>query len=210
MTWEQWLFEYIALRRREHAEFERSVETQLESLKALRAMLINILGLNVFGEKTPAERREDEKAGLDPETPRFMPLAYMIGDPDWVRHLQEFAQRRTGENAANEDEAFDRLSQSILDQIKGKPSDLPADMTPILLGDLKDLERNSYWQSFEAHEALARMGVKTRSPGSAPAPHVEKTAQPFKTMPDFEDTKPTVMDPAELAKFRAALADDDQ
>jgi hypothetical protein len=110
----------------------------------------------------------------------------LTGQPDVIRHYIERMQRDARDKAASEDQTFDAFSSALHQYLKtGKASDLPGDMVPLLTGDLKDLERNSYWKSEEVQQQLAALGVKPRGESKAVA-HV--TSKP-KFLEDQEKEK---------------------
>jgi hypothetical protein len=188
----------------------------------LRDLLIGLLGLNVLGPKSETERAADVEKGFDPTFPKFVPFAFLAGQPEVIKHYLEQAKRRHGEEAAATDEAFEAFSQALLTQIKTGRSGLPGKMASLLTDDLRDVERNAYWKSEEVQLALQSMGVKPRAESKA-VPHIgarpafmEKNQGSFIKDEDLEQMgerphrkRVDVPNEDEIEKFKRALKGED-
>ena len=128
-----------------------------------------MLGLNVLGKKTAKELEQDKKNGFE-GWPKFVPLSFLTGQPEILAHYTKRLEQEARDKAASEDQTFEAFSSALHQFLKtGKSMDLPGDMVPLLTGDLKDIERNSYWKSEEVQQQLAALGVKPRGESKAVA-----------------------------------------
>lgn len=227
MTTAQWLFEYKALHAKETQSLERQAETTRVQFQALRDLLIGVLGLNLMGPKSKIEREQDEAAGLDPDTPKFVPASILMGQPEVIKHFLDKAKQETpnAEDSTMSDDAFEKFSSELHKHLKGEESDLDGDMIPLLTADLKDLEQNSYWRSGAAQQALQHLGVKQRPASqSTVAVHLEVKPKVFEGRegsmfsdealiamgekprdPNAPEQDPKLRE-SELEKYRRALA----
>ena len=169
MTWAQWLFEYAGLKEREKAESERMGEVMNISLRSIREIMVGVLGLGVFvpekaREAHAAKIEAARAAGEDLPLSPFIPAAMMFSNHHLLAKLHEIQEEESKTEAAMADEAFEQMSAALA---RGDVGDLD----PILLGTPGETAENTYWQSFEAQEALRRIGVQRRLETAPPAPH---------------------------------------
>lgn len=121
MTTTQWLFEYLALKRKERETFELS-------FKALKAILISVMGLN-------AVRPEDDKGApksydsmTEDEREAFLPLIAWVGRPELLKMVKE--QMETEANI-NQTEDTDDTYNKLIEQIDAADGDMTA-VLPII------------------------------------------------------------------------------
>jgi hypothetical protein len=162
MTWEQWLFEYHALAKKEEAETQVRHETMKTCIRAFREILVGVLGL---GQLVPNEEHEkakkDAKDGEPPLTP-FVPAAFVFGNHHLLQGLikkveeSEDVKRVTGDEAAD----FEAFSQKLA---RGEDSDID----PILLGEIPNLDQVLI---ADQRRRAAELGVRTRAPDAPAAP----------------------------------------
>lgn len=205
---------------REYEAAKHEAEHFEMQFRGLRDLLVNLLGLAVFGPKSAREKEADRTKGLDPDFPRIVPLAYLTGQPEVLQHFIDQAKRRVAEDAATTDASFDAISAAILEQIKTGRSALPKDMARLLTDDLQSIEKNSYWNSEEMQQQLDAVGVRPRVDDRA-VPHIAEIPKVFKDRQNGGSAlseaeliqlgeRPAKrqrvnIDPAELEKYRRAL-----
>ena len=185
MNWEQWLFEALAIKKKEEAEVEYQTTMATGAFEALQKMLISLLGLDAFAPKS-----ENSKL------PKVLPLSMIIGHPEVLNALMEAAKKDEGEQSASEDETFEALSSQLHQQLKTGSSDLPGDMVPLLTDENFALDRNAYWNSIDVQQMLGSMGVKQRGSDKSV---VHIAAKPKRTDPLAD------LDPDELARFEEEM-----
>jgi len=189
MNWEQWLFEALAIRKKEDAAAKTHYDTIKTVLETLQHMAINLLGLNAFSNASEAE-------GKTSDLPKIIPLAMMVGHPEVLNALMEQSQKDVSEKKAGENEAFEDFSAQLHQQLKTGASDLPGDMIPILTEEDFQLDHNAYWNSVDVQEMLQNMGVKQRA-SAKPVVHIKAASKDKDPFADF--------DPEELARFEAEM-----
>ena len=101
MTEVQWLWEYDSLMRKD----EEDKDTIVDSIRAFKRVLINILGLNLMNDDTAIDpdAREDN----------FMPLAMFVGRPDIIEAIIENANKQEQISKAIADDEFENLSAAF-------------------------------------------------------------------------------------------------
>lgn len=144
MTQAQWLFEYVSLKDKEKEDFEF---VQM-SFKALKRMLVNLLGLNLMNSKEDTEKMtETELENV------FVPLAVMAGRREVVEHiLKKFKDEEQPE--IKPDDEFEKLSQAI-----ARGDDL-GDMAPIIDIDEKTDEKLKSYFNPGKEAQYQRLGIK--------------------------------------------------
>lgn len=207
MTWAQWVLEYHALQRKE----KETNDTVIAVFKQTERMLISLFGLQFAPSKVGESDEELRK--------KLVPLSYIVGRPDALKYYLEKAQNAQREEAAAKDEDFETFSAELHKQAKTGMSALPGDMVPLLLDGLPEIERNSYWHSEEAKDALRVLGIKPRAETRA-VPHIDKRPKVLEAKQDSmlseeelvmlgerpKRTRVPVDREAELEKFRRALS----
>lgn len=148
----QWLFEYYALRKREEEETNFFVTLVRGIITNLREMLIGLLGLNVIKQWT---LKPGETA---PDVTPFVPLSFLVARQDVLKHYIDEGARDDTPVPPEQDAAFEAWSAKLA------RGDI-ADMDPILIGTPDD-DKNVYWRSEAAQQALKAMGIRS-TPGAA-------------------------------------------
>jgi len=97
MTTTQWLFEYYALQKKGKEDIDLVIET----LKAARKMLVNVLGLDLLND---VDGKNDEA---------FMPLVMMAGRRGVVESILDKIKKNEELSTAINDENFDAVSKAM-------------------------------------------------------------------------------------------------
>lgn len=156
MTYAQWMFEALALKKREADEAEVTSSLISAFSRILRETLIGVLGLGLVKPK-PDAKPEDGTA--------FVPASFIMGRPEMLKHfLEDMKKEEKTEDALN-DEAFEAFSAKLA---KGDVGD----MDPLIVGHSGPVDPGAFWASAGAKQMLASMGIKQRTTGRA-APHME-------------------------------------
>jgi hypothetical protein len=158
MTSAQWLFEYLALREKEKDQNELTVQI----LKAVRHMLVSVLGLNLL------------KKDGDNEDESFIPLSLIAGRREAVDYIMENLQREESAQAAIEDEEFEKLSSAI-----ASGEDL-GDMSPLFDVDETVNKKLNTWLTPDRELELQRLGVKIIDEQINEVGHVDVDSQLIK------------------------------
>lgn len=147
----QWVFEGLALRKKEREE--RKERMQLvssvfnESIKAFREIVISLLGLNV-GAGT---RDEGE---LSP----YIPLINYVAKPELLKAMLDSDAKAEASKSALKDESLDELNKNFMEDFDA------GDLEPIFSGILSEdpFER---WSSPEHQQDLMNAGVEVLEDG---------------------------------------------
>jgi hypothetical protein len=158
MTSAQWLFEYLALREKEKDQNELTIQI----LKAVRHMLVSVLGLNLL------------KKDGDNEDESFIPLSLIAGRREAVDYIMENLQREESAQAAIEDEEFEKLSSAI-----ASGEDL-GDMSPLFDVDETVNKKLNTWLTPDRELELQRLGVKIIDEQINEVGHVDVDSQLIK------------------------------
>lgn len=142
MTDAQWLFEYMLLRERERNKEKETYELINQSLKAIKQLLINILGLNLV----PGDK-DDEKE-------RIIPLSLMTARREILELMLEHFNQEEQIDTIMKDDEFEALSQAI-----ANGEDL-GDMSPLFEVDEKLDQQLNEWFTPHRETELHRLGVK--------------------------------------------------
>lgn len=157
MTKAQWLFEYLALREKERDTNDLVVQ----SLKALRHVLISVLGLNLMAD----EKTVKDEDGEEIET--FIPLSILTGRREVVEHMLESIQQEDATSDALEDDDFEKMSSAI-----AKGEDL-GDMAPLFEIDESLEKKLNVWFTPDRESELRGLGVKITETNTDDVNHVE-------------------------------------
>jgi len=213
MTWSQWIFEARGLQKKERIQADLSGDIAEASLRAMRQMLIRLLGLDIIPDTRPVAEQEKK-----PDSALFVPFAFLAGHPEVMQQWVEQAQSSVSTEAATSDMDFDAFSEELLKQLKTGKSALPGDMVPLLTENPTELLRENYWKSQEAQQAIQNLGIRPRVSGDA-VPHIGAAPRKLETgfnqevgpsydarLIDATDAPDgNLSDEEELAKFRKAL-----
>jgi len=142
MTNAQWLFEYMLLRESEQEKEKEVAEIANQVLKALKNILVNLLGLNMLPKKDG--ETEERIVPLSLMTARREVLGYMFEQMDADQQVQ----------AAMDDDEFEAMSQAI-----AKGEDL-GDMAPLFEVDEELDQQLNEWFTPGREQELRRLGVK--------------------------------------------------
>lgn len=151
MTYEQWYFEFGALKQRELEENKQWVERTKATLDAQREMMSSILGL-----KFPVPDPDDpEKVG----EPLFVPASLLFSDPNLLqetfKRLRELGIERQA--TAQTNAGFDELSKQIAAYLKdGTPMD--ARWRKKLIDDI-EVRSVDLWNDPGMQQRLAAIGL---------------------------------------------------
>lgn len=168
MTSAQWLFEYVALREKE----KDNTETIIQTLKALRKLLVSILGLNLMQKKKGAEG-EDSK-DKDEEDESFVPMSLIAGRREIVEHILENMSQEEAVQNFVEDEDFEKMSAAI-----AAGEDL-GDMAPMFEVDDTLTQKLNTWFTPGREEELRKLGVRIVEEKTSDVSHVDVDAEAIK------------------------------
>jgi hypothetical protein len=122
MSLGQWIFEYHALAKRESDTFTTVA-------KALKAILINVMGLNTL-------RPEDEQGSpklvdnmTDEEKEAFLPLIAWVGRPEMLKLVKDQIEVDTVMSETDDNKEYEKL----VDSIDANDGDMEPMMGPVLL-----------------------------------------------------------------------------
>ncbi|MCK5612107.1 hypothetical protein KAR91_60105 [Candidatus Pacearchaeota archaeon] len=158
MTQAQWFWEYFALREKEKEQNKLTAETITDSLKALRTILISVLGLNLL----PNEKTED---GEEKEV--IIPLSLLTGRRDAVELMFKKMNEEEQLNKAIGDEEFERLSMAM-----AKGEDL-GDMEPLVNMTPEEEKNLTEWFNPARTQELKNMGINITDIPHKPVVHID-------------------------------------
>jgi hypothetical protein len=158
MTQAQWFWEYLALREKEKEQHKLTVETITDTLKALKIMLVSILGLNLI----PGVKKEGEE-----DKDFIIPLSLIAGRRDAVELIFKKMNEEEEINKALEDEEFERLSQAM-----AKDEDL-GDMEPLINMSPEEEQQLTDWFNPARLRELQRMGINVTETPHKPTVHID-------------------------------------
>ena len=139
MTDAQWLMEYYSLQQKEKNEY-----TMLEDgLKALRSLLVNVLGLNLLNDLSDVDANEE----------MFIPMSVLVGRREVAETILKKVDEDINIDKVMSDDSFEEMSKALAN---GTIDDI-GDMDPIFDIDESKIEE---MQKEEREKELAMLGVK--------------------------------------------------
>lgn len=144
MTWEQWVFEYASLKRKESQDAELITTIMETSSHSIRETLIGLLGLNLV-PKTQVEPSD---------TTPFVPMSFLVGRPEIMKRLLDDLQNEERVEARPDDE-FEAFSRDL--QARLESGDDFGDMEPVIGPDETTPELR--WNTDRMQSLLKSVGV---------------------------------------------------
>lgn len=138
----------MSLREKESEQVELTVQT----LKALKKLLVHVLGLNLLNEK----KENPDGTGIKEENEDefFVPLSLLAGRREVIETILEKMQNEEVSNSAIDDDEFERMSAAI-----AKGEDL-GDMSPLFEVDEDLNETLTQWFTPIREGELQKLGIK--------------------------------------------------
>ena len=164
MTEAQWHFEYHALKAREKRTFEQVGHLITATMRAIRATLIRVLGLDLVKTwRQLGVASKEEREALKEEMP-FVPMSYLVADAErlqgWLKMDDGLSDEEADRKEA-EAEAFSALLRSqVLNDV------IPQKREPIKYTDTLDFKLAQ--QRLDEHSKAVAEREKARAAGTAP------------------------------------------
>lgn len=146
MSYDMWMFEALALRKKEEQWLETmgkvTTEVFQSGFKAFRENVIYLLGLNIGA----GQRKEDSDM-----TP-FLPLNMYLGDPGVMKEMLEREKNEEATTKASSDTELDSLNERLMKLEAG-------DLEPIFTG-IHSSDPMERWHSPEYQAMLRDAGIE--------------------------------------------------
>lgn len=192
----QWLAEYYALREKERTERDNVIAIYKASVRGLRDVLIDVLGLRLGAPKKAATAGNNGSSAtkeLNDSVTSFNPMILYCGRPDVLKQMLEFEEKGPNEDR---DQAFDELVDhlSVLDDA--------GDLEPLDLDELSDNPKTK-WSSPYMKKLLREAGVDVdedvdEDEGEGAGKDAELAAVPSLTLESSSTTNTTTEDNGDL------------